>query len=393
MSNVRFSLALISGLFLVAGHAAAGPLNPPVGPVTSTYKTLAEVEPRIAINEVNTPGDANSVYRITQPGSYYLTGNIVGAAGKYGIEIEAGDVTIDLGGHAVIGTAGSLSGVAIGLSGLNNLRVLNGTVRGWGNNGIDFVGAGSGFEVRGVHASHNNGVGLRLTVASVVVGCTASNNAGGGIKVGVGSTAESCTARSNGGTGIDAGAGSTISACTVKLSTGSGVVAGNGCIVRDTAVSDNGGMGISVQSGSTVSGCSVYANGIIGIQATSGCVIRGNTCTANTLDGIQVSDRCLVADNVCSANGRDAGVGAGIRVTWTGNRIEGNSCTFADTGIDVDASGNFIVRNSCSQNATNWAVVAGNKCLVVMGANCGNILGDSGGVAPGSTDPNANFTY
>ena len=57
-------------------------------------------EPRIAINTASTPGDADSVFRITQPGSYYLTGNTSGVAAKHGIEIDASDVTLDLMGRA-----------------------------------------------------------------------------------------------------------------------------------------------------------------------------------------------------------------------------------------------------------------------------------------------------
>jgi hypothetical protein len=49
--------------------------------VASTYKTLSEIEPRIALNQANTPGSASKLFRITQPGSYYLTGN----AGRRGL--------------------------------------------------------------------------------------------------------------------------------------------------------------------------------------------------------------------------------------------------------------------------------------------------------------------
>ena len=52
---------VIAGCTLLAALGAAisigGPLNPPSGPISSTYKTLTEVEPRILINDVNTPGD------------------------------------------------------------------------------------------------------------------------------------------------------------------------------------------------------------------------------------------------------------------------------------------------------------------------------------------------
>jgi len=84
--TVLGAVASLAGLF-IAYSAWAGPLDPPAGPVTSTYKTLTEVEPRTAINTTNTPGDADSLFKITQPGSYYLTGNITGVAAKHGIEI------------------------------------------------------------------------------------------------------------------------------------------------------------------------------------------------------------------------------------------------------------------------------------------------------------------
>jgi hypothetical protein len=101
---------------------------------------------------------------------------------------------------------------------------------------------------------------------------------------------------------------------------------------------------------------------------------------------------CVIRGNTCSTNG-EGGDGAGIHATGAKNRIEGNNCTGADRGIDVDAPLNFITRNAASGNTTNWDVAAGNVCLVVQGVAGAAILGNTGGVAPGSTDPNANFTY
>src|SRR5437868_7397499 len=86
---------------IAAGTALAGPLNPPAGPVTSSYKTLTEVEPRTAINAANTPGDSFSVFKITQPGSYYLTSGFAGVTGKTGILIASGGVTLDLNGFTI----------------------------------------------------------------------------------------------------------------------------------------------------------------------------------------------------------------------------------------------------------------------------------------------------
>src|SRR5262245_43481489 len=96
--NTR-TLSLTVGALIVAGAAwlaYAGPLDPPPGPITPTHKTLTEVEPRVIVNSTNTPGDADSLYKITLPGSYYLAGNITGVAGKHGIEIASSGVTLDL---------------------------------------------------------------------------------------------------------------------------------------------------------------------------------------------------------------------------------------------------------------------------------------------------------
>src|SRR5438093_7800183 len=107
-TSVR-TIASLSALALIAaaGVLYGGPLDPPAGPVTSTYKTLTEVEPRTAVNAVNTPGDFNSLFKISQPGSYYLTGNITGVASKHGIEIVASGVTLDLNGFDLLGAPGS----------------------------------------------------------------------------------------------------------------------------------------------------------------------------------------------------------------------------------------------------------------------------------------------
>lgn len=113
---------------LLAG-AARAQLDPPVGPIVKTGKTLSEVEPRIAVNVANTPGDANSLFNITQPGSYYLTGNITGVDGKHGIDINVSGVTLDLNGFDMVGVPGSLDGIRTPFVGLRGLSVLNGTVR------------------------------------------------------------------------------------------------------------------------------------------------------------------------------------------------------------------------------------------------------------------------
>ena len=115
---------------------AQGPLTPPGAPAP-TMKTLDQVEPRTPIDATHTPGDADSLFKITQPGSYYLTGNITGVAAKHGIEIAAGGVTLDLMGFDLSGIAGSLDGVSSTVASLTSISIRNGSIRAWGDEGID----------------------------------------------------------------------------------------------------------------------------------------------------------------------------------------------------------------------------------------------------------------
>src|SRR6476620_6906734 len=146
-------LLLVSSFLLLPSACPQGSLTPPGAPAP-TMKTLDQVEPRIIINATNTPGDADSVFKITQPGSYYLTDNIAGIAGKSGIEIAASSVTLDLNGFQLTGVAGSLSGVSTSVTG-NNVTVRNGVVTGFGQQGVSINIAYS--RIENIHSSENGG--------------------------------------------------------------------------------------------------------------------------------------------------------------------------------------------------------------------------------------------
>lgn len=85
----------------------------------------------------------------------------------------------------------------------------------------------------------------------------------------------------------------------------------------------------------------------------------------------------------------------GIHATNNGSHIESHICTTADRGVDVDGTGNFIIRNTCSGNTTNWDIVAGNALvpIVSVSTNAVPVVGSTYAGSLGSTDPNANFTY
>lgn len=180
---------------VVAGAwlASAGDLNPPPGPVSPTMKTMIEVEPRIAVNETNTPGDDDSLFRITQPGSYYLAGNVTGESGKSGIEIAASDVTLDLNGFALIGVSGTLKGISAGGS---RLSIFNGTIRNWDGGGVSGASARSLFAH--LRVSDNGSNGLLVGEHCIIVDCTAAWNAGWGFQTSDYTVVERCTAEANG---------------------------------------------------------------------------------------------------------------------------------------------------------------------------------------------------
>jgi parallel beta-helix repeat protein len=93
-----------------------------------------------------------------------------------------------------------------------------------------------------------------------------------------------------------------------------------------------------------------------------------------------------------NGNGGDR---ANIHALGGDSRIEGNNCTGADRGIDVDFAGCIIIKNTCSGNTTNWDIVAGNALapIVSAGTNAVPVSGNTYAGTLGSTDPNANFTY
>jgi len=371
---------------------AQGSLTPPGAPAP-TFKTLAQIEPRTPIGASTTPGDASSLFKITQPGSYYLTTNLTGVAAKHGIEITASGVTLDLVGFELAGgVTNSLDGVRVSVI-VTNLAIRNGSVRNWGGDGVDTFNARNG-QYQDLGFSANGGRGLFCGEGSTVTGCTARSNGGGGIAAGGGSTVTGCTARDNTGTGIFADPGSTVTGCTALSNTGTGISAGVGSTVTGCTASFNTGNGIFADAG-TVTGCTASGNAGDGISTTNGSTVTGCTARANTRDGIQVGFDCRVTDNTCDSNG-DGGDGAGIHAIGSDTRIEGNNVTDNDRGIDVDAAGNLIIRNSASGNTTNYDIVANNVFGPILDRRApasAAVLGFSAASSLGTTDANANFSY
>ncbi|MCH7703051.1 MAG: right-handed parallel beta-helix repeat-containing protein [Planctomycetes bacterium] len=285
--------AALAVALLLTASLYAGDVNPPPGPVGPTGR----FGPRTEVNSTNTPGDGNSLFKITISGSYYLGSNINGEAGKRGIEIAADDVSLDLNGFSLIGIVGSGNGIhAVGR---DNLSIHNGTVRDWDGWGVAaYDTANSRFEnlrlsSNGTTTAHD---GLKVGAGNLIESCISEGNTGHGFDTVFNCVVNNCTARSNGADGINVN-DSVVSGCTVSANANHGIHADNGgsTVVNCTA-NDNGGDGIHAVDASNVASCTVRSNGGAGIRACNS-LIRHNTSGGNTGPAVDGCGSSTVIDN------------------------------------------------------------------------------------------------
>lgn len=374
LSRPRLAFLLLA-LSTSLSTAHAGPLSPPAGPVASTAKPLSEIEPRIAVNATNTPGNANNSFVISQPGSYYLTSNLTGVNLKNGISIIAANVTLDLNGFTLIGVPGTGRGINVA-NNLNNIVIKNGTITAWVGGGIVTGGGGFGGTIENIHADGNTGAGITVNNAMTIRNCTATNNSLIGIETYSATTIIGCTASNNGSHGFTITSGVNISNCSAN---------------------QNGANGFnSTFGGNVFFNCVARQNDASGFNIFSETHITNCLAIDNGLDGIRAASRNFIFGNSCIGNGIDPATGAGIRATGSDNRIENNFCNTADRGIDIDTAGNIVLRNTCSGNTTNWEIAANNVVGPIIDRTAPASAAISGNSAPSSTgtsDPNANFSY
>jgi hypothetical protein len=301
--------------------------------------------------------------------------------------------------------------------GLTNIAILNGSIRNWGDEGIDLgTVAVTNSRIESVSVRANVGNGILTGPNTIINNCIASSNIGHGISTGITSHIANCSASNNTSNGINATIASTLTDCSASTNSGTGIVVGNGGTATNCSAYDNSGFGINVGLSSAAINCSAYSNTGGGFNvSTGGSVTSCNAyanfsngivggfasiidCTArsNYLDGIQVSFSCTVRGNTSAANGINTTTGANIHATGSDNRIEENNCLSADIGIKADVGGNFIVRNSGSGSATEWDLAANNVVGPILdrrSPSSAAVSGFSYVGSLGSTDPNANFTY
>lgn len=366
-SAKRILSAGLPGAILIAAISLAGPLNPPAGPIAPTYKTLAEVEPRIAINAVNTPGDPLSLYRITQPGSYYLTGDIR-PSGINAITVAASNVTIDLNGFRIDGSAAGVTGEGVLLQQVGNVVVKNGTITGFGALGI------TGIPVR----------------ACSLIDLAILDNADGGVFLGDDCIVRGLRVRAVGGSvGLTLGANALVEDCVVRGG-GGGITMQSGAVTRCT-VDSCSAIGILVPSGS-VTECRINAVGDAN-SPNSAAIAMNQTgqierCVV-TASGLGVFAGGVASITDCEFLNCGTGVLAPNIPGMHATRIERNLFTGSTVAaVSLATAGHFVAGNRFHQNTANIAAGAGS----VIGETI--TFGAAGGTLTAANSyPGANIAY
>ncbi len=352
------------------------------GPALAVDGVL-EINQTCAVNTGCFSGDTAG-FPVTIDGSagssYILTGDLtVPDENTSGVLVSSSYITVDLGGHSVIGpvvcggtpTVCSSSGTGRGVSttAVNGVRIRNGTVRGFGDIGV------------GTNAS-----GSIEDVASI-------GNAGIGIFVGPISTVDRSKAVANGGDGIAGANWVRISNSASVVNAGDGILVGNESIVSNNTVTQNEGRGIAAGDRSQISGNIVIAIGSRGITGDVDLTISNNTVDSSpsTTRGIVVS-RGVITDNVVrggmtgisgmGAITRNVVIGAsfrGISLSQSGSftnnhRLESNLVTDCETGVGISVSDTRIIYmrdNNLRDNEISLSIqnLGGGSAEIIAGGN------------------------
>lgn len=430
-------LSLFAAATLTSSAPGQGSLTPTGAPAPS-LKSLAQVEPRLPVQSL--PGDASNQFIISAPGSYYLTGNITGEAGKVGIRILSSNVTLDLSGFALNGLPTSNHGIGINVGNVSadHIRIFNGTINGWGGRGIYSVGTAAVYDLQvsdvvisncfaGVDVDTSNssslirnvsvrgGVGgILLSATGSVTGCVVTDLSGNSAVTGISAqqvldcVVTSVVSTSNVATGISAGS---TSRCRVQTVSGSTQAYGIRGPVAPTLVSHCSVSGVTCSGGSAygiaaqdVSGCAVSAttglSSATGISAPNdgaihSCTVQGTLVTGAAgpvtgIEAIQVS-QCVVRQTGTSSGGVPIGISAKVvtecQVTGVGGASSSNSGIgfgiFAQTVAGCHADTIGAPGCPCSLTAIRGLTTAHSRASNILGT--GSLAGIEGNVVTASS--------
>lgn len=302
-------------LLLVASVLSAqaqGPLLPS-GPPAPGMRSLDQIEPRKPITSL-------PIF-INEPGSYYLTGNLVHSSLGVALGVNASGVTIDLRGFNISCTATANDDCIYVYSDHTNVRVFNGSIT--GNNTVTMSGpvsnhTWSSSSAGGFTNGINSSFGTNCQFSDLVItGCINR-----GMILGAQSVVRSSIFRFNGNCATSVlGRGCSIIDCIAVLNGNqggfSGTVAGDNEATFINCVSlSNGNTGIRAVF-SSVNGCLVSDNGGTGILASSGTVTQCLT-KDNDFPGVNANNGVI---SFSRGEGNDIGNGVGELSATGGTRV------------------------------------------------------------------------
>lgn len=414
-------------------------------------KSLDQIDQHVAsagerrIDALTVSGGNKDLHLITVPGSYYLSANLAGVAGKNGIKITVPNVTLDLNGFTVSGV-GPLSS-EIGIIATTAARIVNGRVDHWGTAMLTSLGC----VIEHVIAS-NNGQGFDVSYDTMLSSCVAHGNAAGGFTAGDGTSLSHCDFFNN-GVGGNLALYCRVDSCTFSFNNDYGLSFGNGCQITDSVASGNLGSGFLTPNGKGVvlSRCSAVGNTLAGIVLSanaSGALISDCSLNGNVHDGIYalgtghlirncavtgnakasgngmtIETYCSVKDCIVYGNGSDTnganGISGGIRTLVSGCNVNKNTrsgiavagdSTLRDNrssengehGIDTSFGTGSRIEGNQTRNNFNTGIVASFDDIVIRNESGGNgtQFSPSSGTNFGtlqtpntSTNPMANIGY
>jgi parallel beta-helix repeat protein len=252
-------------------------------------------------------------YTISSSGSYYISQSLTSTNQNNhdGIIINASNVSIDLGGNALIGNGHQGTGIGLDSQATNirNIEITNGTVTNFGygvnllyvNNSYDIC---EGTRVINLRVVDNVPSSLSLGVGSLIKDSFFAYN-GGGPGAGAGSLITGNISHHSGGNGFAGGSEAiTYIGNTMYSNNGEGIYSGPGNTIINNTSYGNGSNGFWVADGSTIKNNTTYGNGQNGIYLDGGKnLVIGNTVFNNDQSSqgfanISTCSDCVINNNV-----------------------------------------------------------------------------------------------
>lgn len=315
------SLAGVAALTSLTSRASAGPLTPPAGPIASSGKPLAELEPRIAVNATNTPGDGTYLHVLSAPGSYYLTGDINIPAGFSGINMFS-RTTLDLNGFTISGTGGTTTGIQANAE----CTIRNGSIRNLANG----ISTGTFNTIEDVSVIGAISRGIRGGSRSEVRRCKVNGFLGGS------------------GIGIEIrDSEGVVEDCNVAVGFSPGISLPGFSTLRRTRVT-NCQVGASVGFAAKVESCAFLACSVAGLQTGSRSTV--DSCSAVSVasspgTGFDLGEATQIARSTAG----DCVIG--FRLANAGGIVDCSADTCSSSGIRCNGSGIIVDNCRLTRNA------------------------------------------